>query len=68
MIDAAEKLLDEFESLPEEARSEVIAELVRRVALYPHGVPEEVDLVAAADTLFLALDLRERSDDAHAAR
>jgi hypothetical protein len=35
MTQAAKKLLDEFDALPDEDRSEVLAELVRRVALAP---------------------------------
>lgn len=60
MTHAAKKLLDDFEALPDEARSEVVAELVRRLAFSPHDLPTDTDLVAAADQLFLELDRREQ--------
>jgi hypothetical protein len=62
MTQAAKKLLDEFDALPERDRSELVAELVRRVALVPHDTPRDDDLVAAADRLLFELDRREPSD------
>jgi hypothetical protein len=59
---AAKKLLEEFEALPEPDRSELVAELARRVALSPHDGPEDEDLLAAADRLFVELDHREQSE------
>jgi hypothetical protein len=59
---ATQKLLEEFEALPERERSELVAELIRRVALAPHDLPEDDDLTAAADRLFSELDRRERSE------
>jgi hypothetical protein len=59
---ATKKLLDEFEALPEPDRSELVAELARRVALLPHDAPRDEDLVAAADRLFIELDRREQSE------
>jgi hypothetical protein len=59
---ATQKLLEEFEALPERERSELVAELIRRVALAPHDLPEHDDLTAAADRLFSELDRRERSE------
>ena len=47
MTEAARKLLDEFDALPDRDRSELFAELVRRVALAPHDLPQDDDLVAA---------------------
>jgi len=60
MTQAAKKLLDEFDALPDPERSELVAELVRRVALAPHDLPYDDDLVAAADRLFVALDRHEQ--------
>ncbi len=60
MTQASQKLLDEFDALPDRERSELVAELVRRVALAPHDLPEDDDLVAAADRLFVELDRREQ--------
>jgi hypothetical protein len=51
MTQAAKKLLDEFDALADRDRSELVAELVRRVALAPHDLPG-ADVVAAADRLF----------------
>ena len=61
MTQATKKLIEEFEALPDRDRSEVVAELARRVALAPHDLPEDDDLVAAADRLFTELDRREPS-------
>jgi hypothetical protein len=62
MTEAAKKLLDEFDALPERDRSELLAELVRRVASVPHDLPGDDDLAAAADRLLFELDRREPSD------
>ena len=56
----AEKLIDEFEALPQADRQKVLAEMLRRAALEPHDLPSEGDLVAAADHLFQELDRREQ--------
>ena len=59
MTEATQKLLDEIEALPDRDRSELVAELARRVALAAHDLPQDDDLVAAADHLFTELDRRE---------
>ena len=59
---ATQKLLDEFEALPDRERSELVAELARRVALAPHDLPQDDDLVAAADRVFTELDRREQPE------
>jgi hypothetical protein len=61
MTQAAKKLLEEFEALQDSERAEVLAELLRRVALAPHDLPDPDDLTAAADRLFVELDRREHS-------
>jgi hypothetical protein len=61
MTQATQKLLEQFEALPEQERSELVAELARRVALAPHDAPIDDDLVAAADRLLVELDRREQS-------
>lgn len=61
MTGAARKLLDDFDALPEDERSELVAELARRVALAPHDAPSNDDLTAEADRLFRELDRREQS-------
>jgi hypothetical protein len=61
MTHAMRQLLEQFEALPEQERSELVAELARRVALASHDAPADEDLIAAADRLFIELDRRERS-------
>jgi hypothetical protein len=61
MTQAAKKLLEEFDALQEGDRVEVLAELLRRIALAPHDLPDPDDLVSAADQIFLELDRREQS-------
>lgn len=61
MTQAARKLLEKFQSLPDKDREEVLAELLRRNALAPHDLPTDKDLVSAADRLFVDLDRREKS-------
>jgi hypothetical protein len=61
MIRATQQLLEQFEALPDEERSELVNELARRVALAPHDSPADDDLLAAADRLFLDFDRREQS-------
>lgn len=61
MTQAARKLLEEFDALPDPDRAEVLAELLRRVGLASHDLPDPDDLTAAADRLFVELDRREQS-------
>lgn len=61
MTRAVKRLIDEIEALPDHERSELVAELARRVALFPHDAPDDSDLTAAADRLLLELDRREQS-------
>jgi hypothetical protein len=56
---ATKKLLEEFEALPDRDRSELVAELARRIALAPHDGPTDDDLTTTADRLFSELDRRE---------
>ena len=60
MTQATKKLLEQFEALPDQERSELVAELARRVALDPHDGPSDDDLVSAADSLLIELDRREQ--------
>lgn len=61
MTQGTKELLEQIESLPDRERSELFTELARRVALAPHDGPDDSDLTAAADRLFLELDRREQS-------
>jgi len=60
MTQAVKKVLEQFDALADEDRAEVVAELLRRSAFAPHDLPEEDDLVAAADRLFAELDRHEQ--------
>ena len=62
MTQATKKLIEEFDALPDRDRSELVAELARRVALAPHDLPKDEDLVAAAEHLFTELDRREQPE------
>lgn len=59
MTEAAKKLLEAFDSLSQPERQELPRELLRRAASSEHGLPDDADLVAAADEVFLDLDRRE---------
>ena len=61
MTPVVEKLVAAVEALPQAQRHEVIAVLLRRAPTEPHDLPEDADLVAAADALFQELDRREQS-------
>lgn len=52
MTDAAKKVLDDFQSLSDQERSQVVVELVRRVPIFSHDLPDDSDLTAAADQVF----------------
>ena len=43
MTPATETLIEECEALPDLDRSELVAELARRVALAPHDLPKDED-------------------------
>ena len=62
MTQGARRLIEDFDALSEQERSEVLAELARRVALSPHDLPGDEDLLAAADRLFVELDQRESAE------
>jgi len=60
MTQAARKLLEDFDALPDADRAEILSELLRRVAMAPHDLPSDGDLLTAADQLFTDLDRREQ--------
>ena len=60
MTQTAKKFVGEFDALPEATREEVLAELLRRAATGLHGLPNEKDMIAAADEVFRELDRREQ--------
>lgn len=59
MTEAARKLLDSLDALPEAERLEVFREVLRRAALASHGSPTDDDFLVAADAVFLDLDHAE---------
>jgi hypothetical protein len=59
MTPVVEKLLAEVQALPDREREEVLAALFQRAKTEPHDLPDDADLVAAADALFQELDRRE---------
>jgi len=61
MSRGAEAIIAALDGLPATEREEVVAELLRRVALSEHGAPSDEELTAAADQVFQALDRRENS-------
>jgi hypothetical protein len=60
MTEAAKKLIDEFDALPESEPDKVLAELLRRVALSQHSAPDDSELLTAADQVFQELDRVEK--------
>ena len=60
MTPVVEKLVAEVEALPERQRQEVLVALLQRAKTEPHDLPEDADLVSAADALFQELDRREQ--------
>ena len=60
MTQTAKKFVGEFEALPEADREEVLAELLRRAAAAPHDLPDQEDMIAAADQVFQELDRRQQ--------
>ena len=61
MTQATRHLIGQFEVLPDEERSELVAGLARRIAPAAHDAPADEDLIAAADRLLTELDRREQS-------
>ena len=46
MTETARELVDQFDSLSEAERQEVLVELLRRAAFGEHDLPDDVDLLA----------------------
>ena len=59
MSDAAKKIIEAIDALPDAERQEVIRELLRRAAVVDLGFPSDGELVGAADDVFQDLDRRE---------
>jgi len=61
MTQVTKRILEEIEALFDEEHSELVAELARAGGPGAHDGPEDSDLTAAADRLFLEVDRREQS-------
>jgi hypothetical protein len=60
MSSAAQRLIDEYDALPQADQQEVLAEMLRRAARGPHDLPTDEEFVSAADRLFEELDRSEQ--------
>jgi hypothetical protein len=58
---AGRHIIDEFEALPDSAKREVLAELIRTARFLDYPSVGENELLSAADELFLEYDLQEES-------
>ena len=56
MTRAAQKVLDMFETLPEENKKEIAAEILRRTSAEDYGDLDDSALTLAADQVFLELE------------
>jgi hypothetical protein len=59
MTNAAQKLIESFEALPETEQHEVLAQLLRRLIDFPYASLSDEDLTQAADLVFQELDRGE---------
>jgi hypothetical protein len=59
MSEGAKSVLEAFEALPADAREEVLAELIRRVAQSDYESPNDEELMSAADRVFSEYDRGE---------
>jgi hypothetical protein len=59
MTEAAQRILDTFERLPEDDKRSVLAEILRRAAADDYPPLKDTDLTFAAEQVFLELDRDE---------
>jgi hypothetical protein len=59
MTDAARRLIESFQALPDLDKREVLAALLREATQVPYQALSDDDLTSAADEVFLDLDRRE---------
>ncbi len=62
LTQTAKDILNTLDSLPEAEQNEVIREVLRRTTLSEHHSPNDDELIAAADELFLNLDQAENEE------
>jgi len=60
MTSEARHIVEDFRALPDAAKREVLAELVRISGRIDYPAVSDNELLAAADDVFLAYDERER--------
>ncbi len=59
MTNAAQKLIDSFEALPETEQHEVLTQLLHRLIDSPYAPLSDEDFTQAADLIFQEFDRRE---------
>jgi hypothetical protein len=59
MTEAAQRILDTFERLPEDDKRSVLTEILRRTATDDYPLLDETDWTLAAEQVFLELDRAE---------
>jgi hypothetical protein len=62
MTRAAKHVIESFEALPEQDKSEVLAQLLRRLVDSPYVLPTDEELIHAADSVFQEYDRREAQE------
>jgi hypothetical protein len=62
MTRAARQVIESFEALPEQDKSEVLAQLLRRLIDSPYVVPADEELTHAAALVFQEYDHREAQE------
>lgn len=60
MTAEARHILEDFQALPDDAKREVLAELVRISGRIEYPAMSDEELLAAANDVFLSYDERER--------
>ena len=62
MTKAARRLIETFESLPDDDKRVVTIAILRQSAVEEHAPVDEAELILVADQVFLDLDRREEQD------
>ena len=62
MTAQAKHIIDEFQALPDQAKREVLAELIRTSRFIDYPQVSEDELLFAADEMFLEYDRRETEE------
>lgn len=62
MTAQAKHIIEEFQALPDQAKREVLAELIRTSRFIDYPEPSEDELLSAANSIFLDYDRREADE------